>query len=148
MKFKKRIKKKNKKGIGPVIAWILLLGFSISLAVMVFNWTRTQTEDLTESTVSYVEGKLECQEISINVVTNEDCTELTISNRGKLNIEQFAIRTFRDEYENTLMEKNLLAPKASRILNIVQSNKIEVIPIIEANDKLVGCFEKRIAHEC
>jgi hypothetical protein len=46
------------------------------------------------------------------------------------------------------MEKNLLAPKASRILNIVQSNKIEVIPIIEANDKLVGCFEKRIAHEC
>ena len=113
MKLKKRIKRKNKKGIGPIIAWILLLGFSISLAVMIFNWTRTQTEDLTESTINYVEGKLECQEVSINVVTNVECTEITINNRGKLNIEQFAIRVFRED-EKTLISEDLLAPKEEK----------------------------------
>jgi|TARA_B100001971_G_C18247138_1_gene575153 hypothetical protein len=148
MKLKKRIKRKNKKGIGPIIAWILLLGFSISLAVMIFNWTRTQTEDLTESTINYVEGKLECQEVSINVVTNVECTEITINNRGKLNIEQFAIRVFRED-EKTLISEDLLAPKASTTLPpIIQFNKLQVIPIIEVNDKLVGCIEKRISHEC
>ncbi len=139
---------KDKKGAGEIIAWILLLGFSISLAVLIFNWSRTQTEELTESTVSFVEGKLECQEIAINVVTNEDCTSITITNKGKLNIDQLAIRTFRQEYENTLFEKNLLAPKQSKTLDILQSNKIEVIPIVKINEKLVGCNEKRILHEC
>ena len=148
MKLKKRIKRKNKKGIGPIIAWILLLGFSISLAVMIFNWTRTQTEDLTESTINYVEGKLECQEVSINVVTNVECTEITINNRGKLNIEQFAIRVFRED-EKTLISEDLLDPKDSKTLPpIIQFNKLQVIPIIEVNDKLVGCIEKRISHEC
>ena len=140
--------RKSKKAISPIIAWILLLGFSISLAVIIFNWTRTYTQELTESTVNFVEGKIECQEVSINVIANEDCSQITITNRGKLNIDQLAIRTFRDDYENTLIEKDLLEPKQSKQLNILSSNEVEVIPIVEINNKLIGCNEKRILHEC
>ena len=139
---------KSKKGMSEIIAWILLLGFSISLAVIIFNWTRTHTEELTESTVSFVEGKLECQEIAINVATNDDCSTITITNKGKLTIDQLAIRTFRQDYENTLMETTKLAPKQSKQLNILSSNKIEVIPIVKIKEKLIGCNDKRILNEC
>lgn len=143
-----KMNNKTKKGMSEIIAWILLLGFSISLAVLIFNWTRTHTQELTESTVSFVEGKLECQEIAINVVTNDDCSTITITNKGKLTIDQLAIRTFRQNYENTLMETTKLAPKQSKQLNILSSNKIEVIPIVKIKEKLVGCNDKRILNEC
>ena len=140
--------RETKKGMSEIIAWILLLGFSISLAVIIFNWTRTHTEELTKSTVSFVEGKLECQEIAINVAANDDCSIITITNKGKLTIDQFAIRTFRQDYENTLIEATQLSPKQSKQLNILSSNKIEVIPIVKIKEKLIGCNDKRISNEC
>ena len=139
---------KSKKGVSEIIAWILLLGFSVSLAVIIYNWSRTQTEDLTQSTVSFVEGKLECQEVSTNVATNPECNQLTITNRGKLNIDQFAIRTFTGDQANSLIEEGVLTPKKSKIVNIQNPDKIEVIPIVEINNKMIGCNEKKIFYEC
>ena len=72
-----------KKGASAIVAWVLLLGFTIALATTIFYWTKSQATEMTEHTVEFVTGQMECQDISINVydINTEDNT-FKIKNKG------------------------------------------------------------------
>lgn len=88
----------NKRGVGAIIAWVLLLGFTVALATMIFLWMQGQTETMSESTVDYVEGELQCQSVRINVIKKgvdpNPCTSFEVQNVGYLNIDSVAVREF------------------------------------------------------
>ena len=136
----------NKKAAGEIIAWVLLLGFAISLAIGVYSWSRTHTEELTESTVTFVEGKLECAEININVKKQPDCSSLNISNKGMFNIDKISIASL-DGSKSALIDANLI-PLKSKAFTYQQGSDIEVMPIIILDNKNIGCIEKKIIVGC
>lgn len=144
---------RKKKGISEVVSWVLLLGFTIGLAVTVFTWTRDYTKTQTESTVSYIEGRIECQEIMINVLVNKSqpCQGFIVSNRGKLKIDKILVRIFNNNNPVGSYMYNLsLNPLQNQYVfnSSLTGNRIEVMPLTKVSNKLVGCKEKTIKENC
>ena len=110
--------KKEKRGIAEIVTWILLLGFAVVLAVSIFVWQKSQTEELTKESVQYLEGKLECEDISINIIRGEDCSRVGIVNKGKFTIDAIKAREKEED--------------------------IEIIPIRHKEGKLTGCIDRAV----
>lgn len=59
---------KNKKGVAPLIATVLLIAFTVSIGVLVVNWGRDYIETTTSDTSDKVSSDLSCNmDISIEV---------------------------------------------------------------------------------
>jgi flagellin-like protein len=159
----------NKKGISPIIATVLLLGFAISLATTVFLWMKGQTETMSESTVEYAEGEMQCQNVRINVEktgapvppdTSPTCASLKISNKGYMTINQLAVRTFNPEGSKLYPQSpdtNYLNPQSSNCIppcgvktetGCSGCKKVEVMPIIKIGERLVGCKDRTVVVTC
>ncbi|MBS3117759.1 hypothetical protein J4430_02675 [Candidatus Woesearchaeota archaeon] len=140
-----------KKGVGALIGWVLLLGFVISIGTMVFLSLRTHTTELSDRTVNYISGRLECSEININVVTAPSCSSFSVTNRGVLNIDQVAVRIYNGETPvgQTQIFESVIAPHATVDYTPDSSGeRIEVIPIVLIDNKPSGCLERRIIKPC
>ncbi len=137
-------KQTNKKGVSPIIAWVLLLGFSVTLGVIVSSWYLQSSEQMTESTLTTLEGGIECNDVSINVAYTErysDCW-LKISNTGKLKIDSVKINAITKEYgKNPKEYKNFTN---SDIPNLCSETKITINPILDRGDSQISCPNERI----
>lgn len=51
---------KNKKGISPLIATVLLIAFAVALGAVVMSWGRGYVEDTAEQAESQAGSKIEC----------------------------------------------------------------------------------------
>lgn len=156
----------DKKGVGAVIAWVLLLGFTVALATTIFLWMKSQTETLTESTVEHVEGELQCQNVRINVIKSDGstCGRLDVSNKGYVVINQLSISSFdgasssilypdaekeiKPQSTNCKPENNCGIEKNVNPKNITACKKIEVMPIIRISNRKVGCKDRMVVIEC
>ena len=147
----------NKKGIGVIIGWVLLIGFTIGLATTVFLWTTKQTEELTEGAIRFVEGGMQCDNVMINVaVVDPDkylqCSGgssccLKITNTRYLNIEKIILKSL-ESVETDECCSPLNVTEYAIIDKSGWSGKIEVLPIMKVNDDLVACTNKAITIEC
>jgi len=118
----------KKRGASEVIVFVLLVGFAVTTAIIVINWSTKHTKELTEYGIEFVEKNIECEKIGINVryaVVKGDCSSLIITNKGYLIIDKLITRS-------------------------PENNKIEVIPIIilEETNKEIGCKEKSVILDC
>ena len=81
----------EKKGISPLIATILLIGFTIVLAVIVLQWGTTFFEDTTDKTGCDVDLNMECAGLDIEFTKAELITNnltLTIYNKAGVTIDK------------------------------------------------------------
>ncbi|MDP2908396.1 MAG: hypothetical protein Q8N77_01180 [Nanoarchaeota archaeon] len=147
----------KKKGASAVVAWVLLLGFSIGLATTIFLWTTRQTEEMSESAVRFVEGGMQCDNVMINVAkTPVTCTPLIITNTRYLNIEKILLRQISNPAPNPIYcqggEKFKVKDPAMPCPETTEptgwTGKIEVMPLIKIDNDLVACKNKAITVEC
>ena len=153
---------RNKKGIGPIIAWVMLLGFTISLATLVFIWMKGQTEEMSESTIESVEGEMQCQNVRVNAVKMDACSSLEIQNLGFLTINELVVREFCSESDvNSQTYENInLEPKSSKTetsgaykktletCSGCSCDKVEVMPVIKVSNRKLGCEDRTVEVEC
>lgn len=154
-----------KKGISPLIATVLLLGFTVALATTVFLWMQSQTKTMSKSTVEYAEGEMQCQNIRINVVKSNSstCNKLDISNKGYVMIDQLAIRTFNPAGSSLYPaspDPDFLAPQSTTCVipdcgitknvptECLGCETVEVMPIIKIGERMVGCKDKTVVETC
>jgi len=142
---------KTKRGISPLISWVLLVGFAVALSMMVTDWVKTQAESTTEKTVEGVEGDIRCSQVSLNV--NVDCisspgtVQMNLANRGKFTIHKIRIRQPGNTEERIIT----LAPtmKRTEALNRFDPAKEgDVVPIIMLEDKEVICSTRKVVVNC
>ncbi|MFH0752696.1 MAG: hypothetical protein V1914_03825 [archaeon] len=137
----------NKKGISPVISWVLILGFSMTLAVVVTSWYLQQSEQMTESSLTTLEGGMECNEVSINVAYTYDGVNcwLKVSNTGKYKIDSVKINTVTKPYDKNPKEYWNFTNNDPDPLDILcEETKITVNPILKRGDNLISCPNDRI----
>lgn len=147
---------KNKKGAGTVIAWVLLLGFSIGLATTVFLWSTRQTEELSEHAVKFVEGGMQCDSVGINVACEKNldntCKKLTVSNTRYLNIERILLRgldSLQKDYCQGGAQLKIQQQQPPMDCDVDGwYGKIEVMPLVKVNGGLVGCKNKAVTIQC
>lgn len=140
--------KLNKKAISPVIAWVLLIGITVSLSAIYMVWIRGQIEELGEGTIIEVSKSLDCQNAHLNVRV-EECNpiNLTIANKGPLKTVKIRVVASTTTSTDNLDFDLEILPQKTKTLNtqITPQNlvKLSVMPILKIDDKLIGCGEQR-----
>ncbi len=131
----------SKKAISPVIAWVLLVGFSVALASIVGSWYLSQSQEMTEEALTTLEGGIECNDVNINVAytkdQNGDCM-IKVSNTGSFKINMVRINDIQKGYN-----KNPKEYKNYTDAELCTKPQITVIPILEKDKKLTSCQNDR-----
>ena len=81
--------RKNKRGISPLIATVLIIGFTVILAFIIITWINSNVEDLTCTQSCEFEGGNVCSTAinEIDLAMNAATGELTITNLGSTDFE-------------------------------------------------------------
>lgn len=136
----------DKRGAEVIVAWVLLLGLSITLGIFVSQWIKEQAEKQSEEIVKEVEGNIKCVDVSLNAFfTNQNCNEISLANKGLFKILSLKIRS---DYSTDTFSINL-NPQQTQTLNIGYSaNKLDIIPVIKSDKENLACVDRKISIEC
>lgn len=138
---------KNKKGVSMIIAYVLLVGFSVALAITVTLWIRGMAEESAEDIMSK-ECELQCDEVFLAVGCYSDGVDIT--NKGNFNISKLKVRS---ESGVTDVIVNIGLGETAENLNIgdvsINDEPISIVPVIGKGEEECVCRNKRIeVSEC
>ena len=151
-----------KKAISPLIAWILLVGFTIATAAFITNFIIGETER-TVDTLSYIEEGGFCEGVYLDlrdscIVSSSTCSsdsdktskklELTLVNKGSFTIKRLAVNVLDFDYgggqnkipnspNSALKDNKGLKPGEELIQTLSfclnpSENEVKIIPSINA----------------
>ena len=88
----------SKQGISPLIATVLIIAFTVALAVIVINWGTSFTRDLQDNTSNSADFQISCaQEVVYSIksacVTTGGALNVVVSNDGSKALDQVIVRT-------------------------------------------------------
>ncbi len=136
---------KTRKGVSVVVSWVLLVGLSLTMGILVTTWTKQHVKDIEEDISQDIETDLLCGDVSLKAfVANPPCDNINITNTGYHTIIKVSLR---HQFGLQDIDLNLL-PTESKVLNILIPTKIEIIPFVQAENKLSGCTEKKVVLTC
>lgn len=148
----------NKKGVSPLIATILLIGFAVGLGAVVMNWGKSIVEE-----TSFTLG--DCSRASLNVDDNTLCygnnyIQFDLDNIGSVDMEGVTlwITGSKNSYQIDLPDSNLKrgGHVSKKVLydfntygNIIQ---VQFIPKIKSEGSILPCtkssLEKSKLRQC
>jgi len=87
---------KNKRGISPLIATVLLIGFAVALAAVVMTWGLDFIKSTADTTEQQTENTLICATELSFAISNVDLNAgtVTVDNRGQVDINSLAFRVY------------------------------------------------------
>jgi len=137
-----------KRGISPLVASVLLIGFVVILAAVVMNWGGSFIRNTTEQTGETSEAQLGCIS-NVNLEVNNVCLlgkkiRFSINNKGEDTVDSFNFRVFNNNQVD-LSEGGSLTGFTANNYKANFSNlpkditKLEIIPKININGDVVAC---------
>lgn len=140
----------NKLAVSPIIAFVLLLGLSVSIAIMVYVFSVRQVETLSEKGVSFVNAGMGCENVYLSVNSENGCSEVTVFNNGLFDINGLVVRSFSPFGAKSVVDEILVDVKKSASLSfgLVNADKLEVVPLLKVSDELVGCKGRMVSVSC
>ncbi|MAG19956.1 hypothetical protein CL618_00805 [archaeon] len=133
------------KGISPLIATVLLIGFTLVMAFFVSKWGFKITTSTLDTVEGYATQSLYCDEVSIDIYCDE--INKKMKNRGAFKISKIIVRKFVDgEISISEKEINNWLPNIEIDLPLGISDKDEVIPIVfdDKKSKDIACLDKKV----
>ncbi len=138
----------NKKGISPLIATVLLIGFTVALAAFVITWGGEFTRDITSDTKDRSSRTVACTNELKFDVKKIDCAADTIliDNIGDIDIKGLTLRYFNINGDN-LGVANTGSVNRFQIATInlgtipASTSQVEAIAILEKEGKNVTCSD-------
>ena len=90
-----------RKGISPLIATVLIIGFTVALAAIIMTWGTTFSKGMQKSTEATTEEQMSCAQdvvfdLSSACVVDADSIKLTLKNDGSKDIINMSIRFYVD----------------------------------------------------
>jgi len=138
-----------KRGVSILISWVLLVGFAVTLALLVTVWVKQTAEEAAKELEETAEQETRCSNVAVNAYM--DCTrsnDMTVSNRGTFTITKVRFR----QLENVYDEDKLLDPgkaETQPLNSMFDSSKpIDIIPVIQIEGKEVICVTRKITFTC
>src|SRR3989344_4480507 len=146
----------NKKGISPLIATVLLIGFTVALAAVVITWgsgfvnrvtsgtdTNTAKSVACTSDLNFQISKVNCA----NSVTNPNT--VLVNNKGELQLESLTFRFFdvNGDPKGTIVGAGSVGKYELKTVAVpapgvpIGSTKVEAIATIKLNGQDVVCTD-------
>lgn len=82
--------KMEKKGVSPIIAYVLLVGFAVALAAFFTTWYLKTSGATSQQQFEELEAQMLCEDAKINVGFTEDC-KIKVFNTGTQVFEKVLI---------------------------------------------------------
>ncbi|MBM3199694.1 hypothetical protein FJZ53_02065 [Candidatus Woesearchaeota archaeon] len=148
----------EKKGISPLIATVLILGFTVALAAVIMTWGTSFTKDMQKKTSENTDIQMKCAtDVVFNIKAVKNTTagyDITIANDGNEDIAEWRFRLYESDTIITQKEvkgdtaevpsfglKTMSIPMAAvyppapdtPILH-AEIKKVEAIPVIKGTD--------------
>ena len=155
MRAKKRgLKNPTKKGISPVIAYVLVIGFAAALGAIVISWYTNLSKEQSETLLGESESSIDCERVNVNVgMLNFTYPEpantcsLKILNTGELKITKLKLEFYPSPNIYTPAEVNI-NPRYFAVIGLPAGEslfeKLYVTPIIDVSGKEVSCPKETI----
>ncbi len=150
----------KKKGISPLVATVLLVGFTISLIVIILLWGRAYYEekDQKEGKISELEADcatavlLEIKSVSVdqfklimnlNNNGNRDIDGLSVVIKGQQNQDTIPLQG--PQYKIKKLETKTI--EANYTLNVGAPVEVKIVPSLKAGSRYyVGCDDKAVTY--
>lgn len=129
-----------KKGVSSLIAWVLLIGFAVTLAVFVSRWSLQLSQKTTEGTTEMIEGDIQCSDVSLS--GHCEGGQVIVKNSGTLTIK-YILKSGEDNIKPIGEEDKGLRPNKQTTLS-----PGTYTPIIEVEGKKVYCPSKKQTFNC
>jgi len=138
----------KKRGISPLIATVLIIGFTIALAAVIMTWgsgfikgMQKETEETAEKTMTTTTGVgFEIRDAEVK----KDELRLLIENQNKMALESFLVRIYGKAGTDTITINDKVEAynikKITALFNVSaigQIEEVEVLPIVRIKDELV-----------
>ncbi|MBT4576974.1 hypothetical protein HOM13_02390 [Candidatus Woesearchaeota archaeon] len=96
--------RRNKKGISPLIATVLLIGFAVALAAVVMTWGLDFIKSTADATESQTQNTLICASDLSFAISDVNPSEgsVTVDNRGQVDIKSVIFRIYGSSGVDTL----------------------------------------------
>ena len=131
-----------KKGQAQFIGWVLLIGFAVAIGALVGNWVMEQARETSESLIEMTTVDERCAYVSIAIKCENG---VEVVNTGYFTIMELACY----ENGNYNVERPWgdigLRPNEAKPLSCLCDS---IVPIIDIDDKTIGCSEKQVEVEC
>ena len=149
-----KIRLVGKRGISPLIATVLIIGFVIALAAIIMTWGTSFTRDIQETTEEGANTQITCAQDVVFKITNmcETITDgtykITVQNDGTKLINSFNVRYFEaaDDVaqQSVTFGGNGIPAFGIEADSAVASGQpatkmIEAIPTVITNNQAVTC---------
>ena len=150
-----------KKGISPLIATVLLIGFAIAMAVLIYFWYTGFLKGQAQKQSCEIEAKSLCtQKIEIQV-SNVECTpelkiiRVTIENKGQTLINDFRLKIRgKDNIESVPFSKSLNQGSTEQFsttydpTNTGTIEELEIFPVVLSCNSPFTCNQKSVRVSC
>lgn len=145
-------KKRGKRGISPLIATVLLIGFVVALIMLVMLWGKNYVEELAAKRGALAQKQNECQNVAVGVKSAQfqgTVATLVIENQKDIDIDKFVFRGMIGENSQVVENYNKLGglEVSQYEVDFGTGNieKVDIIPSLKAGkDKYVPCSDKHI----
>lgn len=145
---------KGRKGVSPLIASVLLVGFTVAITAMIIIWGRTFTTEKAEKEKAISEAQLNCQNLDFTVTSasyskGAMALSLGIKNKGMTTIDSFVFRVNSggsvvesgEKVEG--IQERILSVEDSAFSGIDSVSQVEIIPKIKvARNYYIPCSTK------
>ena len=142
----------SKKGISPLIATVLLIGFTVALAAVVITWgsgfvsrVTTGTEEKSTKTITCISDV--GFEIKRVICNEEGNSIISLENKGSVKINKFKLRFFADTKLKSTSDLDVSIEKYDikeiQFQPVMPSgtNKVEVLASVIIDGVVVTCTE-------
>ncbi len=149
-----KIFKRNKKGVSPLIATVLLIGFTIALAVLIWTFWGNIIKQQAEKTGAQTLGEFDCaSKVSFRV--KDVCYETNklvfdLENTGSTTIDSFSMSitgssdTVLEKLNIVIKEGEAKQTRLSYDANVGTLEEIIVFPVIIREGAPTTCTEKTV----
>jgi flagellin-like protein len=137
----------TRKGISPLIATVLILGFTVALAAVIMIWGQSFTKKMQEATETTAQKQITCStDVMLEIKHAEvlgNRVKLVIENGGSINIDKFNIRIYGTEGADSTETSSGLEAYGIRTFEVpfdllktgMTIEEIEIFPTITINDE-------------
>ena len=138
----------NKRGISPLIATVLLIGFTVALAAVVITWGTGFVQKVTSGTEQKTDKAIICtSDLNFEIESVKCPNKITLDNVGEVNIKKFNLRFFSanddllgiqnlDKLDKYQLKQFTLSPDMP-----ASTNKVEVFAVVDLDGQEITCSE-------
>ncbi|MDI6737546.1 MAG: hypothetical protein QME12_03445 [Nanoarchaeota archaeon] len=138
----------KKKGISPIIAFVMLMALAVTLGAFVTIWYTKSTERQTKTIVEKFGSVDECADVRFDVAFDyTTCDSIRVYNLGNFNIDKIKLELLlTDGTPFSEVYDFLIAPKGNVEIpiNLQDVQKFQFAPIIAEGTAVTMCLNDRI----